>query len=81
MLLAQPRRGGGGPHHQAHGKDGVGCRGGPLVGPLGPLDAGFGIAFAKDNRELCDTVDGALAKLRDNGEFARLRARWFPAPG
>jgi polar amino acid transport system substrate-binding protein len=46
-----------------------------------PTHEQLGIAFAKDNRELCDTVDGALAKLRDNGEFARLRARWFPAPG
>jgi polar amino acid transport system substrate-binding protein len=43
-----------------------------------PTHEQLGIAFAKDNRELCDAVDGALAKLRENGEFARLQARWFP---
>jgi polar amino acid transport system substrate-binding protein len=45
-----------------------------------PTHEKLGIAFAKDNRDLCDAVDGALATLRANGEFARLQARWFPAP-
>jgi polar amino acid transport system substrate-binding protein len=45
-----------------------------------PTHEKLGIAFAKDNRDLCDAVNRALATLRANGEFARLQARWFPAP-
>jgi ABC-type amino acid transport substrate-binding protein len=45
-----------------------------------PTHEKLGIAFAKDNRELCDAVNRALATLRANGEFARLQARWFTAP-
>jgi ABC-type amino acid transport substrate-binding protein len=45
-----------------------------------PTHEKLGIAFAKDNEALCDAVNRALATLRDNGEFARLQARWFPAP-
>jgi ABC-type amino acid transport substrate-binding protein len=44
-----------------------------------PTHEKLGIAFAKDNGELCNAVNSALGKLRDNGEFARLQARWFPA--
>jgi polar amino acid transport system substrate-binding protein len=44
-----------------------------------PTHEKLGIAFAKDNEELCNAVNRALGKLRDNGEFARLQARWFPA--
>jgi polar amino acid transport system substrate-binding protein len=40
----------------------------------------LGIAFARDNRDLCDAVNRALGTLRANGDFARLQARWFPAP-
>jgi ABC-type amino acid transport substrate-binding protein len=40
----------------------------------------LGIAFAKDNEDLCNAVNRALGTLHDNGEFARLQARWFPAP-
>jgi polar amino acid transport system substrate-binding protein len=43
-----------------------------------PTHEKLGIAFAKDNDELRKAVDGALDTLRANGEFARLRARWFP---
>src|SRR6266568_8305306 len=43
-----------------------------------PTHEQLGIAFAKDNQDLCDAVDRELAKLRDTGEFARLQARWFP---
>jgi polar amino acid transport system substrate-binding protein len=43
-----------------------------------PTHEQLGIAFAKDNRDLCDAVDREIAKLRDTGEFARLQARWFP---
>jgi len=51
----------------------------PLAVPLEvPTHEKLGIAFAKDNEALCDAVNGALAKLRNNGEFARLKARWFP---
>ena len=43
-----------------------------------PTHEQLGIAFAKDNQDLCDAVDREIAKLRDTGEFARLQARWFP---
>ena len=43
-----------------------------------PTHEKLGIAFAKQNQPLCEAVDGPLATLRDNGEFARLQARWFP---
>jgi polar amino acid transport system substrate-binding protein len=43
-----------------------------------PTHEQLGIAFAKDNQDLCDIVDREIAKLRDTGEFARLQARWFP---
>jgi ABC-type amino acid transport substrate-binding protein len=43
-----------------------------------PTHERLGIAFAKDNESLCQAVDRALTALRDNGEFARLQARWFP---
>ena len=42
-----------------------------------PTREKLGIAFAKENQPLCKAVDGALARLRENGEFARLQARWF----
>jgi ABC-type amino acid transport substrate-binding protein len=44
-----------------------------------PTHEKLGIAFAKDNEELCDAVNHAIATLRANGEFARLQARWLPA--
>jgi polar amino acid transport system substrate-binding protein len=43
-----------------------------------PTQEKLGIAFAKQNQLLCEAVNGALATLRDNGEFARLQGRWFP---
>ncbi len=43
-----------------------------------PTHEQLGIAFARDNQDLCNAVDREIAKLRDTGEFARLRARWFP---
>jgi polar amino acid transport system substrate-binding protein len=45
-----------------------------------PTHEKLSIAFAKDNGDLCDAVNRALGTLRVNGEFARLQARWFPAP-
>jgi ABC-type amino acid transport substrate-binding protein len=42
-----------------------------------PTREQLGIAFAKDNEALCAAVNRALATLHDNGEFARLEARWF----
>lgn len=44
-----------------------------------PTHERLGIAFAKDNEGLCEAVNRALTSLRENGEFARLQARWFPA--
>ena len=46
-----------------------------------PTREKLGIAFAKQNQALCEAVNRALAALRENGEFARLQARWFPRPG
>jgi ABC-type amino acid transport substrate-binding protein len=43
-----------------------------------PTHEKLGIAFAKQNEALCEAVNRALVTLRDNGEFARLQARWFP---
>jgi polar amino acid transport system substrate-binding protein len=45
-----------------------------------PTHEKLGIAFANDNQALCDAVNRALVTLRENGEFARLQARWFPVP-
>ena len=42
-----------------------------------PTHEKLGIAFAMDNPGLRDAVNGALKALRDNGEFGRLRTRWF----
>src|SRR5262245_40691421 len=42
-----------------------------------PTREQLGIAFAKENEDLCDAVDSALTTLRGNGEFARLQERWF----
>src|SRR6266487_5566648 len=43
-----------------------------------PTHEKLGIAFAKQNEALCEAVNAVLAMLRDNGEFARLQACWFP---
>jgi polar amino acid transport system substrate-binding protein len=45
-----------------------------------PTHEKLGIAFARENEDLCDEVDRALTTLLRNGEVARLKARWFPAP-
>ena len=42
-----------------------------------PTDEKLGIAFARDNANLCDAVNRALTTVQGNGEFARLQARWF----
>jgi polar amino acid transport system substrate-binding protein len=46
-----------------------------------PTHEKLGIAFAKDNDGLCTAVNHALTTLRENGEFSRLQARWFPSAG
>jgi len=43
-----------------------------------PTHERLGIAFAKNNGDLCNAVNQALEALRGNGEFARLQTRWFP---
>ena len=45
-----------------------------------PTHEKLGIAFAKQNVELCNAVNAVLDTLHTNGEFARLQAHWFPAP-
>jgi ABC-type amino acid transport substrate-binding protein len=52
-----------------------------LVAVEVPTHEKLGIAFAQQNEALCEAVNRALTTLRDNGEFARLQARWFPRPG
>ena len=42
-----------------------------------PTHEKLGIAFGRNNSALCDAVNGALETLDRNGEFAKLRARWF----
>ena len=44
-----------------------------------PTHEKLGIAFAKDNLDLCNAVNGALDTLHASGEFARLQARWVAA--
>ncbi len=39
----------------------------------------LGIAFHRENTELCNAVNGVLAKMQANGEITRLQGRWFPA--
>ena len=46
-----------------------------------PTHEKLGIAFAKQNEALCEAVNGVLATLHEDGEFARLEARWFPRAG
>jgi ABC-type amino acid transport substrate-binding protein len=43
-----------------------------------PTHEKLGIAFARDNEDLCDEVDVALTTLLGNGELAKLKQRWFP---
>jgi len=42
-----------------------------------PTHEKLGIAFAKDNTALCSAVNGVLREIDGNGEFDKLRARWF----
>jgi ABC-type amino acid transport substrate-binding protein len=42
-----------------------------------PTREKLGIAFARDNADLCAAVDASMEKLRANGTFARLTARWL----
>src|SRR5262245_4102482 len=43
-----------------------------------PTDEKLGIVFASQQEALREAVNRALATLREDGEFARLEARWFP---
>jgi polar amino acid transport system substrate-binding protein len=42
-----------------------------------PTREKLGIAFARDRADLCHAVDGAIQRLHESGEFARLQSRWF----
>jgi polar amino acid transport system substrate-binding protein len=44
-----------------------------------PTHEKLGIAFAKENKSLCEAINGALTALHHDETFARLQARWFPA--
>lgn len=47
-----------------------------IVGELmSPTD--FGIAISKENSELLDSINGALKKLKANGEYYKLHNKWF----
>ncbi|HEX4022768.1 MAG TPA: ABC transporter substrate-binding protein [Acidobacteriaceae bacterium] len=44
-----------------------------------PTHEQLGIAFAKDNTELCNAVNGALKTLQSSGDLAQLQSHWFPS--
>ena len=37
----------------------------------------YGIAVAKDNKELADKINAALKTLKENGEYDKIYAKWF----
>ena len=37
----------------------------------------YGIAMAKDNTELQSKINEALKKLKENGEYDKIYAKWF----
>ena len=37
----------------------------------------YGIAVAKDDKELAEKIDAALKKLKDSGEYDKIYAKWF----
>ena len=37
----------------------------------------YGIAVAKDNTELANKINAALKKLKENGEYDKIYAKWF----
>ena len=43
-----------------------------------PTHEKLGIAFAKDNAELCNAVNAALEELQSNGALRQLQSCWFP---
>ena len=43
-----------------------------------PTHEDLGIAVAKSNQPLCDSINEALDVLKGEGTFATLMARWFP---
>jgi polar amino acid transport system substrate-binding protein len=43
-----------------------------------PTHEQLGIAFARDNRALCEAVNGALLTLKQDGTFEALCQKWLP---
>jgi polar amino acid transport system substrate-binding protein len=43
-----------------------------------PTHEKLGIAYARNDTALRDAVEGAIQKLRKNGKFGEMEARWFP---
>jgi polar amino acid transport system substrate-binding protein len=41
-----------------------------------PTHEQLGIAYSQEAGDLCDAIDNAIEKLRQNGTFARLQAAW-----
>lgn len=37
----------------------------------------FAMVIPKSNPELCEKLDGAMQKLKDNGEYAKIWKKWF----
>ena len=37
----------------------------------------YGIAVAKGNKELAEKINAALKKLKENGEYDKIYAKWF----
>lgn len=45
--------------------------------PVALTEEDLGIAVRKDNVEMLKHIDAGLAKIKANGEFAKIYARWF----
>jgi len=37
----------------------------------------YGIAVRKDDKELLEKINASLKKLKDNGEYDKIYAKWF----
>ena len=37
----------------------------------------YGIAVGKDNKELQEKINAALKKIKENGEYDKIYAKWF----
>ena len=45
--------------------------------PVALTEEDLGIAVKKGNKELLTKIDDGLAKMKKNGEFAKIYKKWF----